>query len=56
VGAAGVWRNAFIGMPYPMQRLILRNVISDTFETAISALDNSTMRPPWPDAPPRYRR
>jgi alkyldihydroxyacetonephosphate synthase len=35
-GAAGVWRNAFIRMPYAMERLILRGVINDTFETAIS--------------------
>jgi FAD/FMN-containing dehydrogenase len=32
----GVWRNAFIRMPYAMERLILRNVINDTFETAIT--------------------
>ena len=32
-GAAGVWRNAFIRMPYAMERLILRGVINDTFET-----------------------
>ena len=35
-GAAGVWRNAFIRMPYAMERLILRGVINDTFETAIT--------------------
>jgi alkyldihydroxyacetonephosphate synthase len=35
-GAAGVWRNAFIRMPYAMERLILRNVINDTFETSIT--------------------
>ena len=35
-GAAGVWRNAFIRMPYAMERLILRSVINDTFETAIT--------------------
>ena len=35
-GAAGVWRNAFIRMPYAMERLILRAVINDTFETAIT--------------------
>src|SRR5262249_6993135 len=29
-GAAGVWRNAFIRMPYAMERLILRGVINDT--------------------------
>src|SRR5262249_4328732 len=34
-GAAGVWRNAFIRMPYAMERLILRAVINDTFETSI---------------------
>jgi alkyldihydroxyacetonephosphate synthase len=31
-----VWRNAFIRMPYAMERLILRGVINDTFETAIT--------------------
>jgi alkyldihydroxyacetonephosphate synthase len=35
-GAAGVWRNAFIRMPYAKERLILRNVINDTFETSIT--------------------
>jgi alkyldihydroxyacetonephosphate synthase len=35
-GAAGIWRNAFIRMPYAMERLILRGVINDTFETAIT--------------------
>ena len=35
-GAAGVWRNAFIRMPYAMERLILRGIINDTFETAIT--------------------
>ena len=35
-GAAGVWRNAFIRMPYAMERLSLRGVINDTFETAIT--------------------
>ena len=35
-GAAGVWRNAFIRMPYAMERLILHGVINDTFETAIT--------------------
>src|SRR5262249_49362355 len=35
-GAAGLWRNAFIRMPYAMERLILRGVINDTFETAIT--------------------
>jgi alkyldihydroxyacetonephosphate synthase len=35
-GAAGVWRNAFIRMPYAMERLILRGVINDTFETSIT--------------------
>src|SRR5262245_6267805 len=33
--AAGVWRNAFIRMPYAMERLILRGVINDTVETAM---------------------
>jgi alkyldihydroxyacetonephosphate synthase len=35
-GAAGVWRNAFIRMPYAIERLILRGVINDTFETSIT--------------------
>jgi alkyldihydroxyacetonephosphate synthase len=35
-GTAGVWRNAFIRMPYAMERLILRGVINDTFETSIT--------------------
>src|SRR3954463_9544199 len=35
-GAAGVWRNAFIRMPYAMEKLILRGVINDTFETSIT--------------------
>jgi alkyldihydroxyacetonephosphate synthase len=35
-GAAGVWRNAFIRMPYAMERLILHGVINDTFETSIT--------------------
>src|SRR4051812_571747 len=35
-GAAGMWRNAFIRMPYAMEKLILRGVINDTFETSIT--------------------
>jgi alkyldihydroxyacetonephosphate synthase len=35
-GAAGIWRNAFIRMPYAMERLILRGIINDTFETSIT--------------------
>ena len=35
-GAAGVWRNAFIRMPYGRERTIQRAIISDTFETAIT--------------------
>jgi len=35
-GAAGLWRNAFIRMPYGRERLVPRAVISDTFETAIT--------------------
>jgi alkyldihydroxyacetonephosphate synthase len=31
-----MWRNAFIRMPYAMERLILRGVINDTFETSIT--------------------
>jgi alkyldihydroxyacetonephosphate synthase len=35
-GAAGVWRNAFIRMPYAREPLVRRAIISDTFETAIT--------------------
>jgi alkyldihydroxyacetonephosphate synthase len=35
-GAAGLWRNAFIRMPYAREHLIGRAVIADTFETAIT--------------------
>src|SRR5262249_39339352 len=35
-GAAGVWRTAFIRMPYAKERLILRGMINDTFETSIT--------------------
>jgi alkyldihydroxyacetonephosphate synthase len=35
-GAAGVWRTAFIRMPYARERLIRRAIITDTFETAIT--------------------
>ncbi|MBV8842546.1 MAG: hypothetical protein JO307_07025, partial [Bryobacterales bacterium] len=35
-GAAGMWRNAFIRMPYARERLIGRAIIADTFETAIT--------------------
>jgi alkyldihydroxyacetonephosphate synthase len=35
-GAAGVWRNAFIRMPYMREYLVPRAIISDTFETAIT--------------------
>jgi alkyldihydroxyacetonephosphate synthase len=35
-GAAGVWRNAFIRMPYARERTIERGIINDTFETAIT--------------------
>jgi alkyldihydroxyacetonephosphate synthase len=35
-GAAGLWRNAFIRMPYAIERLILSGVVNDTFETAIT--------------------
>ena len=31
-----MWRNAFIRMPYAKERLILRGVINDTFETSIT--------------------
>jgi len=35
-GAAGMWRTAFIRMPYARERLIRRAIITDTFETAIT--------------------
>jgi len=35
-GAAELWRNAFIRMPYARERTIRRAVIADTFETAIT--------------------
>ncbi len=35
-GAAGMWRNAFIRMPYAREHLVERAVIADTFETAIT--------------------
>ena len=35
-GAAGMWRNAFIRMPYARERLVRRAIIADTFETAIT--------------------
>ena len=35
-GAGGVWRNAFIRMPYARERTIERGIINDTFETAIT--------------------
>ncbi|HJT07862.1 MAG TPA: FAD-binding oxidoreductase [Stellaceae bacterium] len=35
-GAAGLWRNAFIRMPYARERMVPRAVIADTFETAIT--------------------
>ena len=35
-GAAGIWRNAFIRMPYARERLVPRAVIADTFESAIT--------------------
>ena len=35
-GAAGMWRNAFIRMPYAREPLVERAVIADTFETAIT--------------------
>ena len=35
-GAAGLWRNAFIRMPYARERMIRRAIIADTFETAIT--------------------
>jgi alkyldihydroxyacetonephosphate synthase len=35
-GAAGIWRNAFIRMPYARERTVARALINDTFETAIT--------------------
>ena len=35
-GAAGLWRSAFIRMPYARERLVRRAIIADTFETAIT--------------------
>jgi alkyldihydroxyacetonephosphate synthase len=35
-GAAGLWRNAFIRMPYGRERMVPRALVSDTFETAIT--------------------
>jgi alkyldihydroxyacetonephosphate synthase len=35
-GAAGLWRNAFIRMPYAREHLVRRGIIADTFETAIT--------------------
>jgi alkyldihydroxyacetonephosphate synthase len=34
--AAGLWRSAFIRMPYAREPLVRRAIISDTFETAIT--------------------
>jgi len=35
-GAAGMWRNAFIRMPYAREKMVARAIIGDTFETAIT--------------------
>src|SRR5262249_38857370 len=35
-GAAVIWRNAFIRMPYMREHLVPCGIISDTFETAIT--------------------
>jgi len=35
-GASGLWRRAFIRMPYARERLVRRAIIADTFETAIT--------------------
>ena len=35
-GAAGLWRTAFIRMPYARERTVNRGIINDTFETAIT--------------------
>jgi alkyldihydroxyacetonephosphate synthase len=34
-GAAGMWRNAFIRMPFAREKMVTRAIIGDTFETAI---------------------
>ena len=35
-GAAGMWRNAFIRMPFAREKMVARAIIGDTFETAIT--------------------
>jgi alkyldihydroxyacetonephosphate synthase len=35
-GAAGLWRNAFIRMPYGREKMIGRAIVGDTFETSIT--------------------
>ncbi len=35
-GAAGMWRNAFIRMPFAREKMVARGIIGDTFETAIT--------------------
>jgi alkyldihydroxyacetonephosphate synthase len=35
-GAAGLWRNAFIRMPFAREKMVARAIIGDTFETAIT--------------------
>jgi alkyldihydroxyacetonephosphate synthase len=35
-GAAGAWRNAFLNMPYVRDALVGMDVVSETFETAIT--------------------
>ncbi|MBV8576629.1 MAG: FAD-binding oxidoreductase, partial [Acetobacteraceae bacterium] len=35
-GAAGLWRHAFIRMPYARERMVPRGIINCTFETAIT--------------------
>jgi len=35
-GAAGMWRNAFLRMPYAREKMVARGIIGDTFETAIT--------------------
>jgi alkyldihydroxyacetonephosphate synthase len=35
-GAAGAWRNSFVGAPYARDALVAASVITETFETAIT--------------------
>ena len=56
-GAAGLWRNAFIRMPYARERMVPRAIITDTFETAITwdrfEVFHATVKRATEDADPR---